>query len=319
MSRTVPADGEAVVLARIETSPDVVVLELGGVDGAPLPSWEPGAHIDALLPSGLVRQYSLCGEPGQATWRIAVLREPAGRGGSLWLSDRLNVGQRLRFAGPRNHFRFHGDATGPVLLVAGGIGITPLVPMAATAAGAGLDYTIHYSAPTRAALALLAELRERHGERLVTHVSDEGSRLDVASLVGAADSGTVVYCCGPAGLLDEVESACHTAGLVLHEERFVASGLTAPVWTEPFEVELAASGYSVTVPPDRSVLDVVESSGALVLSSCHEGTCGTCETVVLQGEIDHRDSILTPSERARGDVMYVCVSRAAGPRIVLDL
>ncbi len=318
MNRPRAADAEPVVLSRTLDAEGVLLLELDNADGSPLPPWDHGAHVDVLLPSGLVRQYSLSGHPDAATWRLGVLREPHGRGGSDWLHDRLAEGQVLRLAGPRNHFFFDTRSDAPVLFIAGGIGITPLAPMAALAAETGRDYALHFAGHA-GRMALLPELRAAHGGRLTVHVSEEGSRIDVDALLADVAPGTVVYCCGPARLIDAVEASAAAHGLEFRTERFEAEALTPPVWTEPFEVELAMSGFSVTVPPERSILEVVEENGVLVLSSCQEGTCGTCETPVLEGEIDHRDSILTPQERARGDVMFICVSRAACPRLVLEL
>ncbi len=314
MNRPRASDLDPIVLSRTEIADDVVLFELGARDGSPLPSWKPGAHVDVLLPSGLVRQYSLSGDPDAATWRLGVLREPAGRGGSRELL-RVAEGQVLRLAGPRNHFGFDTRAPGPVLFIAGGIGITPIAPMASVARSLDLDYALHY-AGRDGHMALVDELAELHGERLTLHT---GVRSDLDALLGAAAADTSVYCCGPASLIDAVEAAASARGLDFHAERFEAETLSEPVWKEPFKVELALSGITVEVPPEKSILQAVEENGVLVLSSCTEGTCGTCETPVLEGEIDHRDSILTPAERARGDVMFVCVSRAACPRLVLEL
>jgi ferredoxin-NADP reductase len=318
VNRPVASDVDAVVTRRDTTTDGVVVFELAAHGDQALPEWTPGAHVDVLMPSGLIRQYSLCGEPGSDSWRLAVLREADARGGSMWMCDSLHEGQNVRLAGPRTHFVFEPEPGVPVILIAGGIGVTPIVPMASAAKAAGLDYTVHYSGHD-GRMAFLDELSELHGDRLVAHVSEAGQRLELDAVFAAAAPGTRVYCCGPARLIDAAEAAAARAGLDFHTERFEAETLTAPVWQEPFEVELSMSGMTVTVPPDRSILEVVEEEGVFVLSSCHEGTCGTCETPVLQGEIDHRDSILTPQERARGDVMFICVSRAACPRLVLDL
>jgi ferredoxin len=151
----------------------------------------------------------------------------------------------------------------------------------------------------------------------VPHISDEGSRLDLPSLIASIDPATVIYCCGPARFIEAVEAVAGERPL--HVERFEAKALAAPVFKGDFEVELALSGETLTVPPDRSILEVVEEAGVFVLSSCREGTCGTCETPVLEGDVDHRDSILTPIEQAENTVMYICVSRAACPRLVLEL
>ena len=319
MSRPRAADAEVTVVSRIAATDTVTMLELASLYGAALPAWEPGAHIDVLMPSGLVRQYSLCGDPTAATWRIAVLREETSRGGSEWICSSVEEGAALRLAGPRNHFSFAPTTGAPVLFFAAGIGVTPIAPMAAAAAAAGLDYRVHYSGRARERMALLDELECLHGERLVAHVSGEGSRVDLAAVLGSASAGTVVYACGPGEYLEAVSAAAEGAGLELHLEHFEAVEAVAPVWEGAFEVELALTGVTVEVPPERSILEVAEENGAFVLSSCTEGTCGTCETPVVEGEVDHRDSILTPQERARGDVMYVCVSRAACPKLVLEL
>uniref|UniRef100_UPI00286BC038 flavin reductase family protein n=1 Tax=Pseudolysinimonas sp. TaxID=2680009 RepID=UPI00286BC038 len=199
---------------------------------------------------------------------------------------------------------------------AGGVGITPISAMAFAAAASGRDYALHY-AGRAGNMALLDELRVLHRDRL--HVYTAGDRLDVSAVLAAAAPGAAVYACGPARLLDEAEAAASRAGLDFHAERFVAVPLRPPVWPEPFEVELQFSGLTLEVPPEKSILQVVEENGVLVPWSCSEGTCGTCETPVAEGEIDHRDSILTAQERARMDTMYICVSRAACPRLVLEL
>ncbi|WP_423917108.1 PDR/VanB family oxidoreductase [Frigoribacterium sp. 2-23] len=308
---------DVVVTERVAGSRDVELFTLGPIGGASLPQWTPGSHIDVVLPSGDVRQYSLCGDPAADTWRIGVLREVDGRGGSAWLHDELAVGETLRVAGPRNHFEFEPRRGTAYRFVAGGVGITPISAMAALAAAAGVDYELHYAGRSRETMALLDELAVRHGDRLHVYARDEGSRLDLDRLFAALPPFTTTYCCGPERLLDAVEAA--GAGRQVVVERFEPKTVGEPVLHEAFEVELAASGITVTVPPERSVLDVIDDAGVLVLSSCREGTCGTCETVVLEGEVDHRDSILTPDEQAANDRMFVCVSRAACPRLVLDL
>ncbi len=318
MNRPVLADVDAIVTRRDTSTDGVVIFELAARGAHPLPEWTPGAHVDVLMPSGMVRQYSLCGEPGADTWRLGVLREADARGGSIWMCDSLHEGQAVNLAGPRTHFHFDAEPDVPVIFLAAGIGITPIIPMASAAAAAGLDYQLHYSGH-EGRMAFVPELEATHGDRLVTHVSERGNRIDFAEVFRGATPGTHVYGCGPAGFIDEAEAAATNARLDFHTERFEAETMAPPVWQEPFEVELSMSGITVTVPPERSILEVVEEEGVFVLSSCHEGTCGTCETPVLEGEIDHRDSILTPQERARGDVMFICVSRAACPRLVLDL
>ena len=305
------------VRSRTMAADDVALFELERVDGV-LPNWTPGSHIDIVLPDGTERQYSLCSAPGdRALWRIAVLREQQG---SVWLHENAREGTVLRARGPNNHFSFAPSAGRRYLFIAGGIGITPLVPMLAAAEAAGSEFRLLYAGRTRSAMALLTELQEAYGERVEVFASDEGRRLDLAALVGAPLPGTIVYACGPARLLEDLEQTMSTwpAGS-LHLERFEAKVLGPPVWQEPFEVELLLSGMTVEVPPDRSILDVVEDHGVLALSSCRAGTCGTCETPVLEGEIDHRDSVLSPEEQSANRTMLICVSRAACPRIMLEL
>lgn len=304
------------VARRTDVGDQVVVLELEAAGAAPLPAWTPGSHIDVLLPGGDVRQYSLCGNPGEARWQIAVLREPSGRGGSEWIFGQVGEGTELPLAGPRNHFSFAPPAGTPVLLIAGGIGVTPLLPMALDAVAQGTPFAFHY-AGHEGRMPFADQVAALRGAHL--HVSERGERIDVRRVLSAAPAGTQVWVCGPGSLVDEVERIGGELGLTVHEERFVAREVGAPAWQDEFEVELVATGQTVTVPVGRSILDVVEEAGVFVLSSCHEGTCGTCETRVLEGAVDHRDSILTPAERDRGDTMYICVSRAAGPRLVLDL
>jgi ferredoxin-NADP reductase len=303
------------VIARREIALDVVELTLGSADGAPLGAWEPGAHIDVVLPNGVERQYSLCGSRVAATWTVAVLREPDGRGGSAYVHDELKVGAEVRARMPRNHFVF--DSAGPVLFVAGGIGITPLLSMIEAAEEAGVPWSLAYAGRSRGAMAYLSVLEESHLGRVTAYPADE-RRLDLATrLAKAGRAGQGVYCCGPGRLIDAAEKVLADAPPgTLRYERF------APRAAEPhrevaFEVE--AGGQLLTVPADRSILEVCEEAGMPVLSSCREGTCGTCETPILGGEADHRDSVLTPEEQAENRTMMICVSRARSPRLVLDI
>jgi len=317
MSSSPESVTRVVVRARRRAAEAVDLFDLAAADGTPLPAWEPGAHIDLLLPADEERQYSLVAGAPDGLWRIAVLREAAGRGGSIWIHNSLAVGKELEARGPRNLFHFSASPGTPYLFLAAGIGITPIVAMVDAAAAAGVDYVLHYSGRSRETMALVQELVDAHPGRVVIHPSDEGERLELATLAATADPAAVIYCCGPAHFIEAVEQTM--VGHPLHVERFEAKALTEPVFAGDFEVELVLTGTTVTVPPSRSILEVAEEAGAFVLSSCREGTCGTCETRVLEGEVDHRDSILTPEEQARNDVMYVCVSRAACPRLVLEL
>jgi ferredoxin-NADP reductase len=310
---------DLVVAARTPLADGVLALDLVAHNGRDLPAWTPGAHVDVLLRPGLERQYSLCGDVAdRSRWRVAVLREEAGRGGSVALHDDVEVGQRLRVRGPRNHFPFEVTPGTRYRLVAGGIGITPLRAMVAAADAAGADWTLDYAGRSRRTMAFADELAAAHPDRVRLHPADEGGRLDAVALLAEAGPDTAVYVCGPTRLIDAVEAAGRP-GQALHTERFEAKEFGEPVWPDPFEVELALSGETVTVEPGESVLDAVAAAGVVVLSSCRVGTCGTCETPVLEGPVEHRDSVLTPAEQADDLAMMICVSRAAGPRLVLDL
>lgn len=310
--------GLDVVVERKELiAEDVARLTLRRPDGEPFPSWEPGAHVDLVLAPGLVRQYSLCGDPSDRTaLQVAVLRERDGRGGSRHVHERLAEGDDLVVRGPRNHFPLV-DAE-RYLFIAGGIGITPIVPMLAAAEAAGADWRLVYGGRTRAAMAFLPELEGAYGGRVSVRPQDETGLLDLDALLAAPDDRTKVYCCGPEPLLAAVEERCRAWPRgALHVERFTPVEDAGP--RASFEVELARSGRTLTVPPDKSILRVVEEAGISVLSSCREGTCGTCETEVLGGEPDHRDTVLTDDERASNEIMMICVSRSLGPRLILDL
>ncbi|MCZ2839241.1 PDR/VanB family oxidoreductase [Modestobacter sp. VKM Ac-2985] len=321
MSLFSAVERDLVVAARTVLAEGVLALDLVAHNDRDLPAWTPGSHVDVLLGPGLERQYSLCGDlADRSRWRVAVLREPAGGGGSVALHDRVEVGQRLRVRGPRNHFAFEVTPGTRYRFVAGGIGITPLRAMVAAADAAGADWTLDYAGRSRTTMAFLTELLTAHPDRVRVHAADEGARLDVTQLLGGPRTDTSVHVCGPGRLIDAVEAAlAGWPAQALHVERFEAKEFGEPVWPDPFEVELALTGETVTVAPGESVLEAVTAAGAVVLSSCRVGTCGTCETPVLEGPVEHRDSVLTPDEQAEDTVMMVCVSRAAGPRIVLDL
>jgi ferredoxin-NADP reductase len=316
--------GLEVVLDGKETIADGVVrLTLRHPDGAALPSWEPGAHVELVLRPDLVRQYSLCGDPAdRSALRVAVLREPNGRGGSAYVHDRLQAGDRLRLGGPRNNFAL--VAARRYLFIAGGIGITPIVPMIAAADRCGTDWRLVYGGRTLASMAFRERLRRDHGDRVTIRPQDRTGLLDLDSLLAEPDRETAVYCCGPEPLLAAVEQRCERwPPGALHVERFAprpdAGPLVSGSGDRAFEVELARSGRTLAVPEGRSILEVVEDAGVAVLSSCREGTCGTCETAVLAGKPDHRDSLLTEEERAAADTMMICVSRSCGDQLVLDL
>jgi ferredoxin-NADP reductase len=304
------------VVAKTVVARDVVAIRLAEPDGGPVPSWTPGAHIDLVLDAGLIRQYSLCGDPADDRHlTIAVLREAAGRGGSIRVHDKLEEGDLVEVGPPRNNFAL---VTAPAyLFVAGGIGITPLLPMLAAA---GDSWRLLYGGRTSESMAFAGELAAAHPDRVAIRPQDRYGLLDLDAALAAAAPGTAVYCCGPEPLLRAVEAAVHGRdGLTLHVERFAPKVAATTAADGEFEVELARSGRVVTVPAAASILDALEAAGIRADHSCREGTCGTCEVAVLAGVPDHRDSVLTADEQAAGDVMMPCVSRCLGARLVLDL
>ncbi|QPP06064.1 oxidoreductase [Streptomyces bathyalis] len=317
-----PGGGHSRTLLRVAgrraAADGVVSLTLEHPDGRRLPDWAPGAHIDLILPGGMTRQYSLCGDRWDAyTYRVAVLREPGGRGGSAYIHDELRQGDLVAVGGPRNNFPLTPSER--YLFIAGGIGITPLLPMVHQAELLGADWKLLYGGRTRDSMAFADQLRV-HGDRVTLVPQDESGLPDLPSWLDEPRPRTKVYACGPGPLLEAVEARCaHWPPGLLRTERFVPKVESAPVRDEAFEVRLARHGASVTVTPGVSVLEAVRAAGVNVLSSCEEGTCGTCETGVLEGRPDQRDSILDDDERGAGDCMFICVSRSCGPKLVLDL
>jgi ferredoxin-NADP reductase len=297
---------------------DVVALTLADPAGAELPMWAPGAHIDLVLGADLVRQYSLCGRAGQpGAWRVAVLREQHGRGGSQAVHA-LSAGATVRVRGPRNHFPV--EAAARYVFVAGGIGITPLLAMIYELAAAGADWELHYGGRSRASMAFLDELAQ-FGSRVRLWPADEVGLIDLGAALGEPRPGTHIYTCGPEPLLAAVEQRC-AAGWPpgsLHLERFSPRHVDKPDEEKALEVELRRTGRTLAVRADQSIFDAVRGAGVSVLGSCLEGICGTCETQVLDGEVDHRDSVLDDEERAANDCMMICVSRGRSERLVLDL
>ena len=316
---SLPADVAALrVTAKDVRADGVLTLELAAPSGGRLRDWTPGSHIDLTLPNGLIRQYSLCGDRWDpTTYRVGVLREPDGRGGSAFVHDALAVGDLVGVGGPRNNFPLVPSEQ--YLFVAGGIGITPILPMVRQADLLGADWRLLYGGRRRGSMAFLDEL-SAYGARVLVRPEDEHGLLDLAGFLGEPRGGVRVYACGPAPLLAATERACagwppHT----LRTERFVADEPGAPARSAAFEVELARTGDTVTVTPDMTVLDALSRVGVEVLSSCRRGVCGTCETEVLAGRPDHRDALLDDDERDANDCMYVCVSRSRDERLVLDL
>ncbi len=307
------------VVERTEEAEGVVRLRLAG---AQLPAWEPGAHLDLVLPSGAVRQYSLCGDPATPdTYTIATRLIEDGRGGSREVHERLREGTVVRARGPRNRFPLHDSHA--YVFIAGGIGITPILPMLRQAEREGVPWQLVYGGRSRASMPFLAEIEKLAGaaaDRVTVVAEDEDGRPDLAAVLAGAPPHAAVYCCGPEPLMAAVEALLPAVseGLTLHTERFAPVTDAPPGENTPFEVELRRTGRTVAVAADTSVLRAIRDQALPDLPySCEQGFCGTCQQRVLSGEVDHRDDLLTDAERA--DSLLVCVSRARSGGLVLDL
>ena len=310
------------VRRREQSADGVVTLTLADPSGADLPEWTPGAHIDLVMTSSLTRQYSLCGSTAsRSEWQVGILLDPNSRGGSQHVHDKLHEGTTVRVRGPRNHFALVNSPR--YQFVAGGIGITPILPMIEAAEATGADWQLIYGGSSRSSMAYLDAL-ERFGDRVTICARDEegdGFRTKLAAVLAAPQTNTLVYCCGPEGLQDAVEKGCQAwPDGSLHLERFSAKTVESPADAlDTFEVECQRSGVTLTVPLDKTIYDVAEEAGLDVLGSCMEGVCGTCECEIISGLGDHRDSVLTDSEKAENKTIMICVSRSRSERLVLDL
>ena len=318
--RALHADLDLVVAERtvVATDQDVVSLRLTKPEGgAALPSWRPGAHLDVYLPSGRKRQYSLCGDPADRTsYRIAVRRIPNGLGGSVEMHD-LQPGAVLQVSRPRNAFPLalpgHGSPADRLHFVAGGIGITPILPMLRLADALEVDWSMVYVGRRLDTLPFLDELTA-YADRVSVRTDDSDGLPTAADLLAGVESGTAVYCCGPVPMIDVLRTGLlGRTDVEFHSERFS----TPPVIDgRAFTLELENTGEIFEVPADRSMLDVLAEAHPAIPYSCRQGFCGTCKLTVLEGEADHRDGSLTDSERAAG-CLLPCVSRAGYDRLVV--
>lgn len=282
----------------------------------PLPTWEPGSHIDLHLPNGLVRQYSLMeSEVSKTRWRIAVSIEENGRGASKYIAENVVVGQLLTVGHPRNHFPF--EESPEVVFIGAGIGVTPLLAMASAAKALGLDWKFHYLGKNRGDMPYIDEVIEQFGNRLKLNISDEGTRLNVPELLSNDSENLHYYACGPEQLLKELEVNISDSQR-LHLERFTPK-IQVHEPNKSFRVVAKKSGIEFEVPEDESILLAADFEGIEVQADCQEGTCGSCETRIIDGIVDHRDSILTEKQRKENQIMMICVSRAKGNTLVLEL
>jgi len=302
-----------------EAASGVVSLILRDVRGVVLPEWAPGAHIEILLPNGIVRQYSLCGDTGDAEqWRISVLNVPEGRGGSKFIHEKLAKGDILQASEPRNNFLL--EPAEDYLFIAGGIGITPLLPMIRRVADEGRRWTLLYGGRERRSMAYLDEIELIAGGDVFIRPQDQYGILDLKAVLHEHTPRRLVYCCGPGALIDAVEEQCaHWPKGTLHRERFTPRTRETILEDGEFEVELARSGRRIRIASDQSLLSALEDAGCKITNSCRAGICGTCLVDVLGGVPDHLDDVLTDEQRESGKVMLPCVSRSKTPILILDL
>ncbi|WP_063052499.1 PDR/VanB family oxidoreductase [Nocardia arthritidis] len=303
---------DVIVTRKFRAAADVVVIEFADPTGATLPPWTPGAHIEIEPAPGLRRSYSLI-DGDERLWQIAVLHDHNSRGGSRYIHQQLTPGTVVSARGPRNDFPLYNADR--YLFVAGGIGVTPILPMLRHVHRRRADWRLLYGGRRRASMAFLDEL-DQYGDRVRIHPQDEKGLLPLDRALSDLPAGTLVYCCGPEPLLDAVgRHGQQWSPGTLHTERFAA----ATTGNTAFYIHLARSNLTLHVPPDRSILDVIEQAGIGVLSSCRSGTCGTCETTVLDGRVNHRDTVLTDDERRDGATMMICCSRSQSPVLTLEL
>jgi tetrachlorobenzoquinone reductase len=318
MAETIDAE----VTSIVPLTPRVVSIEMRRPDGGELPGFAAGSHVDLFLPNGAVRSYSLINQHGESDrYVIAVARDHASRGGSRYLHDELRTRDVLPVSSPRNTFPLDERAETSVL-IAGGIGITPILSMVRRLDALGRDWRVHYCARTRSDAALLDELRtlcRGQSHHLQSHLDDETGRaqLGIATCVADAPDGAHFYCCGPPSMIDAFLSA--TAGLEssrVHVERF--TNMTQAANSGGFEVHLARAGTTLRVESGNSILETLLSAGIDVPFSCGEGICGSCATTVIAGRPDHRDCVLSEEERNANQTMMICCSGSLGPRLILD-
>lgn len=311
------------VLSKRQEAEGIASFELGRADGGPLPAFSAGSHVDVHVPGGPVRQYSLCNDAGERhRYRIAVLRDPATRGGSAGMHDAVNEGDTLTISEPRNHFPLvHARRT---VLLAGGIGVTPLLCMAQRLHAVGADFELHYCTRSVARTAFREEIQAAPFAPRVQFHFDDGDaaqKLDLPSVLGARDAETHLYVCGPTGFIDLVTGRARDLGWPaeqVHLEYFGAAPQDSS-GDRAFEVKIASSGQLIPVPADQTVVQALAAHGVEVLVSCEQGVCGTCITRVLEGDCDHRDLYFTDEEKAKNDQFTPCCSRAKGSLLVLDL
>lgn len=312
------------VARKSQEAVDICTFELVSADGGPLPAFSAGSHIDVHIPNGMTRQYSLCNDPTESDrYIIGVLKDPATRGGSKAIHELVTEGDVLQISAPRNHFPLAHEAKRSVLL-AGGIGVTPILCMAERLAITGAEFEMHYCARSKERAAFLGRIAKSAFARRVLFHFDDGApeqKLDIVAVLAKPQAGTHLYVCGPKGFMDAALNAARAAGwpeAQLHYEFFAAEVIRFES-DEGFKVKLAGSGRTIVVPKNKTVVEALAAAGVEVQTSCEQGICGTCLTRVLEGVPDHRDMYMTSEERAKNDQFTPCCSRSKSGMLVLDL
>lgn len=316
------------VAGRNEEAEGVVSFTLRAANDFKLPTWEPGSHIDVHIIEGeegdaYVRQYSLTGRPGSDEWLIAVLKDRNSRGGSVAMHANIEVDQELQVSEPRNNFLLHDDGS-PAVLIGGGIGVTPLIPMAWSLYEQGIPFRFLYQYRSEQTAAFVDYLRQAPFANFVTFGVDGCTNLNdnLRTILAGLTREAHVYTCGPSGFIESTEVQSATAGLSshhIHKELFSPAPFEVNDDDEEFELFLAQSGYSVVIPVDKTVAQILEEVGVELPISCEQGMCGSCLTKVIEGEPDHRDTFLTPEEQKRGDYFMPCCSRSKSKILTVDL
>ncbi len=303
---------------------DICSLELVDVSGKQLPPFSAGSHVDVHLPGGITRQYSLCNDPSeQHRYVLGILKDPSSRGGSKAVHEQLKEGDTLTISEPKNHFALARDAK-QHLLLAGGIGVTPILCMAERLAVIGDEFEMHYCTRSQDRTAFKGRIEaSSFADRVKFHFDDgdAAQKLDLQGMLAAAPAGTHLYVCGPQGFMDAMLAAARARGWPednLHYE-FFSANVGPSEDDETFQVKLASSGRIIVIPKDKTVTEALAEAGVEIPVSCEQGVCGTCLTRVLEGEIDHKDMYLTPEEQARNDQILPCCSRAKSPMLVFDI
>lgn len=312
------------VVRKVTEAVDICTFELAHPDGRALPPFSAGSHIAVTLPNGLTRQYSLCNDPTEShRYLIGVLKDASTRGGSKAMHEQVAEGDTLEISAPKNHFALAHHATRSLLL-AGGIGITPILCMAERLSLAECDFELHYAARSRERMAFHDRiLGSSFASKVQLHLDDgpPEQQLDLAALLQAPATDVHLYVCGPKGFMDAVLNTARRQGwpeAQIHYE-FFSADVVRPVDDTSFQVKLASSGRVVQIAGDKTVTDALREAGVDIPTSCEQGICGTCLTRVLEGEPDHKDLYLTPEEQAANDQFTPCCSRSKSPVLVLDL